>query len=177
MDFKGSKTEANLLEAFSAESMARNKYTFFAGVARREGYEQIAAIFEETAANEREHAKLWLKEVGVIGDTEENLKNAAAGEHYEWTDMYDRFAAEAESEGFAALARRFRMVGAIEKTHEERFRALLHNVEMNEVFEKVGEAVWVCRNCGHLVIGPKAPEICPVCAHPQGFFELKKENY
>ncbi len=177
MELRGTKTEKNLWEAFAGESQARSKYTYYASVARREGYEQIAAIFLETAENEKEHAKLWFRELGGIGDTAANLDAAAAGENYEWTDMYDRFAREAEEEGFTALAARFRMVGAIEKVHEERYRALLRNVEAQEVFRKSEVKVWECRNCGHIVIGTKAPEICPVCAHPQGFFEVRAENY
>ena len=177
MELKGTRTEKNLWEAFAGESQARNKYTYYASVARREGYEQIAAIFLETAENEREHAKLWFRELGGIGDTAANLEAAAEGENYEWTDMYDRFAREAEEEGFTALAARFRMVGAIEKMHEERYRALLRNVETREVFRKSEVKVWECRNCGHIVIGTKAPEVCPVCAHPQGFFEVRAENY
>ena len=177
MELRGTKTEKNLWEAFAGESQARSKYTYYASVARREGYEQIAAIFLKTAENEKEHAKLWFRELGGIGDTAANLDAAAAGENYEWTDMYDRFAREAEEEGFTALAARFRMVGAIEKVHEERYRALLHNVEAQEVFRKSEVKVWECRNCGHIVIGTKAPEICPVCAHPQGFFEVRAENY
>ena len=177
MELRGTKTEKNLREAFAGESQARNKYTYYASGARREGYEQIAAIFLETAENEKEHAKLWFRELGGIGDTAANLDAAAAGENYEWTDMYDRFAREAEEEGFTALAARFRMVGAIEKVHEERYRALLRNVEAQEVFRKSEVKVWECRNCGHIVIGTKAPEICPVCAHPQGFFEVRAENY
>ena len=177
MELKGSKTERNLAEAFAGESQARNKYTYFASVAKKEGYQQIAAIFEETANNEKEHAKLWFKALQGIGDTAANLKAAAEGENYEWTDMYDRFAKEAEEEGFTALAAQFRMVAAIEKTHEERYRKLLNNVEMQQVFEKAGETMWECRNCGHLVMGKKAPMVCPVCAHPQSFFEVRKENY
>lgn len=177
MELKGTKTEKNLWEAFAGESQARNKYTYFASVAKREGYEQIAAIFLKTAENEKEHAKLWFRELGGIGDTAANLEAAAEGENYEWTDMYDRFAREAEEEGFKALAARFRMVGAIEKAHEERYRALLHNVEAQEVFRKSEVKVWECRNCGHIVVGTKAPEICPVCAHPQSFFEIREENY
>ena len=177
MELRGTKTEKNLREAFAGESQARSKYTYYASVARREGYEQIAAIFLETAENEKEHAKLWFRELGGIGDTAANLDAAAAGENYEWTDMYDRFAREAEEEGFTALAARFRMVGSIEKVHEERYRALLRNVEAQEVFRKSEVKVWECRNCGHIVIGTKAPEICPVCAHPQGFFEVRAENY
>ena len=177
MELKGSKTERNLMEAFAGESQARNKYTYFASVAKKEGYEQIAAIFEQTANNEKEHAKLWFKALGELGTTAENLAAAAAGENYEWTDMYATFAKEAEEEGFKALAIKFRMVAAIEKTHEERYRALLNNVEMQKVFEKAEETMWECRNCGHLVIGKKAPQICPVCVHPQSFFEVRKENY
>ena len=176
-ELKGTKTEANLAAAFAGESQARNKYTYFASVARKEGYEQIAAIFEATANNEKEHAKLWFKELQGIGTTAENLLAAAEGENYEWTDMYATFAKEAEEEGFTALAWRFRAVAAIEKTHEERYRALLSNVEMQKVFEKAEEAIWECRNCGHLVMGKKAPEVCPVCAHPKAFFEVRKENY
>ncbi len=177
MELKGTKTEQNLAEAFAGESQARNKYTYFASVAKKEGYQQIAAIFEETANNEKEHAKLWFKALQGIGDTAANLKAAAEGENYEWTDMYDRFAKEAEEEGFKALAAQFRMVAAIEKTHEERYRKLLSNVEMQQVFEKAGETMWECRNCGHLVMGKKAPAVCPVCAHPQAYFEVRKENY
>ena len=176
-ELKGTKTEANLAAAFAGESQARNKYTYFASVARKEGYEQIAAIFEATANNEKEHAKLWFKELQGIGTTAENLLAAAEGENYEWTDMYETFAKEAEEEGFTALAWRFRAVAAIEKTHEERYRALLANVEMQKVFEKAEEAIWECRNCGHLVMGKKAPEVCPVCAHPKAYFEVRKENY
>ena len=176
-ELKGTKTEANLAAAFAGESQARNKYTYFASVARKEGYEQIAAIFEATANNEKEHAKLWFKELSGIGTTAENLLAAAEGENYEWTDMYETFAKEAEEEGFTALAWRFRAVAAIEKTHEERYRALLANVEMQKVFEKAEEAIWECRNCGHLVMGKKAPEVCPVCAHPKAYFEVRKENY
>jgi rubrerythrin len=174
---KGTKTEANLRAAFSGESEARNKYTYFASVAKKEGYEQIAALFQKTADNEKEHAKMWFKELGALADTAENLKAAAAGENYEWTDMYDTFAKEAEEEGFTALAAKFRMVAAIEKAHEERYLKLLDNVEMKKVFEKAEETMWECRNCGHLVIGKKAPEVCPVCAHPQSFFEVREENY
>ena len=177
MELKGTKTERNLAEAFAGESQARNKYTYFASVAKKEGYQQIAAIFEETANNEKEHAKLWLKHLKGIGDTAANLKAAAEGEYYEWTDMYENFAKDAEEEGFTALAAQFRMVAAIEKTHEERYRKLLANVEMQQVFEKAGEAIWECRNCGHLVMGKKAPLACPVCAHPQAYFEIRKENY
>lgn len=177
MDIKGTKTEKNLMAAFAGESQARNKYTYFASVAKKEGYEQIASIFEATAGNEKEHAKLWFKALGELGDTAENLSHAADGENYEWTDMYDRFAKEAEEEGFTALAAQFRMVGAIEKHHEERYRALLSNIEMKAVFAKSEETMWECRNCGHLVMGKKAPEICPVCKHPQSYFEVRKENY
>ena len=177
MELKGSKTEQNLRTAFAGESQARNKYTYFASVARKEGYEQIAAIFENTANNEKEHAKLWLKALEGIGTTAENLKAAAEGENYEWTDMYDRFAREAEEEGFTKLAYQFRAVAAIEKAHEERYLQLLHNVEVQQVFEKSEETMWECRNCGHLVIGKKAPLVCPVCAHKQAFFEVRKENY
>ena len=177
MELKGTKTERNLAEAFAGESQARNKYTYFASVAKKEGYQQIAAIFEETANNEKEHAKLWFKALQGIGDTAANLKAAAEGENYEWTEMYDQFAKDAEEEGFTALAAQFRMVAAIEKTHEERYRKLLSNVEMQQVFEKAGEAIWECRNCGHLVMGKKAPLVCPVCAHPQSYFEIRKENY
>lgn len=177
MDLKGSKTEANLLAAFAGESQARNKYTYFASVAKKEGYQQIAAIFEQTANNEKEHAKLWFKALGELGDTAKNLAAAAEGENYEWTDMYKTFAEEAEAEGFHEIAQRFRMVAEIEKAHEERYRALLNNVEMQKVFEKSEETMWECRNCGHLVIGKKSPEICPVCSHPQSYFEVRKENY
>ena len=172
-----SKTAANLAFAFAGESQARNKYTYFASKAKKDGYEQIAAIFEQTANNEKEHAKLWFKALQGIGDTAANLKAAAEGENYEWTEMYDQFAKDAEEEGFTALAAQFRMVAAIEKTHEERYRKLLSNVEMQQVFEKAGEAIWECRNCGHLVMGKKAPLACPVCAHPQSYFEIRKENY
>ena len=177
MELKGSKTEKNLMTAFAGESQARNKYTYFASVARKEGYEQIAAIFEQTANNEKEHAKMWFKALGELGNTAENLLAAAEGENYEWTDMYDTFAKEAEEEGFTRLAYQFRAVAAIEKAHEERYRALLNNVEMQQVFEKAEETMWECRNCGHLVMGKKAPEVCPVCAHPKSYFEVRKENY
>ena len=177
MELKGTKTEKNLMEAFAGESMARNKYTYFASVAKKEGYEQLAAIFEETAGNEKEHAKLWFKELNGIGDTAENLLSAAEGENYEWTDMYDGFAKTADEEGFHELAQRFRLVAAIEKHHEERYRALLHNVEMAEVFAKSEVKVWECRNCGHIVVGEKAPEVCPTCNHPQSYFEIHAENY
>ncbi len=177
MKYAGTKTEKNLMAAFAGESQARNKYTYFASVAKKEGYEQIAALFLKTADNEKEHAKMWLKELGGIGDTAQNLKAAAEGENYEWTDMYDTFAKEAEEEGFTAIAARFRAVAAIEKAHEERYRALLNNVEMKQVFEKGEMTMWECRNCGHLVMGNKAPAVCPVCVHPQSFFEVRKENY
>ena len=175
----GTKTEKNLLEAFAGESMARNKYTYFASKARKDGYQQIAAIFEETAANEKEHAKLWFKylEGGSVKSTIENLKAAAEGENYEWTDMYDRMAKEAEEEGFTEIAERMRAVGAVEKHHEERYRKLLKNVEEALVFSRDGECVWLCRNCGHIVVGKQAPEECPVCNHAQSYFELKAENY
>ena len=175
--YTGTKTEANLQAAFAGESQARNKYTYFASVARKEGFEQIAAIFQATADNEKEHAKLWFKELEGIGDTAANLEAAAAGENFEWTDMYEAFAKTAEEEGFTALARRFRMVAAIEKRHEERYRALLHNIETAAVFEKSEVKVWECRNCGHIVVGTKAPEVCPVCAHPQSYFEISADNY
>ena len=176
-NLKGTKTEANLLAALAGESVARNKYTYFASAAKKEGYEQIAAIFQKTADNEKEHAKMWFKALGELGNTAENLKSAAEGENYEWTDMYATFAKEAEEEGFAELAAKFRMVAEIEKSHEERYRALLRNVELQKVFEKTEETMWECRNCGHLVMGKKAPEICPVCAHPQSYFEVRAENY
>ena len=175
--YAGTKTEKNLLEAFAGESQARNKYTYFASVAKKAGYEQIAALFLKTAENEKEHAKLWFKELGLLGDTEENLNAAAEGENYEWTDMYARMADEADEEGFPELARKFRGVAAIEKMHEERYRNLLHNVEAKEVFKKSEIKVWECRNCGHIVVGKKAPEVCPVCDHPQSFFEIHAENY
>ena len=177
MELKGSKTEKNLMEAFAGESQARNKYSYFASKAKKEGFEQIAAIFNQTAENEKEHAKMWFKMLGGIGNTAENLLAAAEGENYEWTDMYDQFARDAEEEGFTQLAYQFRAVAAIEKAHEERYRALLHNVEMQEVFAKGDMTMWECRNCGHLVMGKKAPGVCPVCAHPQSFFEVRKENY
>ena len=177
MELKGSKTEQNLRAAFSGESEARNKYTYFASVAKKEGYQQIAAIFEQTANNEKEHAKMWFKELQGIGTTADNLLSAAEGENYEWTDMYATFADEAEAEGFTEIAKRFRLVAEIEKSHEERYRALLNNVEMQAVFEKAEETMWECRNCGHLVMGKKAPEVCPVCKHPQAYFEVRKENY
>ena len=175
--YEGTKTEKNLWEAFAGESQARNKYTYFASVAKKAGFEQIAELFLKTAENEKEHAKLWFKELGQLGDTAENLLHAAEGENFEWTDMYDHMAKEAEEEGFTALAAKFRGVAAIEKSHEERYRALLNNVETKKVFEKCEVQVWECRNCGHIVVGTKAPEICPVCAHPQAYFEVRKENY
>ena len=177
MELKGSRTEQNLKTAFAGESQARNKYTYFASVAKKEGYEQIAAIFEQTANNEKEHAKMWFKALSGIGSTAENLKAAADGENYEWTDMYKEFAQVAREEGFTQLAFQFEKVGEIEKHHEERYRALLKNVEMQKVFEKGEMTMWECRNCGHLVMGPKAPQICPVCQHPQSYFEVRKENY
>ena len=175
--YAGTKTEKNLREAFAGESQARNKYTYFASVAKKAGYEQIAALFLKTAEYEKEHAKLWFKAFGELGDTEANLKAAAEGENYEWTDMYDRMAQEADEEGFHELAEQFRGVGAIEKHHEERYRKLLANVEEKKVFEKSGVTVWECRNCGHIVIGTKAPDVCPVCKHPQSYFEVHEENY
>ncbi len=175
--YAGTKTEKNLWEAFAGESQARNKYTYFASVAKKAGYEQIAALFLQTADNEKEHAKLWFKALGGIGDTAENLLHAAEGENAEWTDMYERMARDAEAEGFAELAAQFRGVAAIEKMHEERYRALLKNVEAMEVFKKSGVTVWECRNCGHVVVGLSAPEVCPVCKHPQSYFEVRKENY
>ncbi len=175
--YAGTKTEQNLREAFSGESQARNKYTYFASVAKKAGYEQIAELFLKTAENEKEHAKLWFKELGGLGDTAANLVSAAEGENFEWTDMYDRMAQEAEEEGFSELAAKFRGVAAIEKTHEERYRALLNNVETKTVFEKSGVQVWECRNCGHVVVGVAAPQVCPVCAHPQSYFEIKAQNY
>lgn len=175
--YVGTKTEKNLWEAFAGESQARNKYTYFASVAKKAGFEQIAALFLQTAENEKEHAKLWFKALGELGDTAENLLHAAEGENAEWTDMYDRMAREADEEGFHDLAEQFRGVAAIEKAHEERYRALLKNVETKAVFEKSGVTVWECRNCGHIVVGTTAPEICPVCKHPQAYFEVRKENY
>ncbi len=175
--YKGTKTEKNLMEAFAGESQARNKYTYFASVAKKAGYEQIAALFLKTAENEKEHAKLWFKALNGIGNTAENLKDAAEGENYEWTDMYARMAKDADEEGFHDLAEQFRGVAAIEKSHEERYRKLLENVEKKEVFEKSGVKVWECRNCGHICIGTSAPEVCPVCKHPQSFFEVRAENY
>ncbi len=177
MELKGSKTEQNLLTAFAGESQARNKYTYFASVAKKEGYEQIAAIFLETAENEKEHAKLWFKALGGIGTTAENLKAAAEGENYEWTEMYAEFAKTAEEEGFTALAKQFRAVAAIEKEHEQRYSKLLENVETAKLFAKAGVQVWICRNCGHIYIGETAPKACPVCAHPQSYFEIRATNY
>ena len=175
--YAGTQTEKNLEAAFAGESMARNKYTYFASKAKKEGFEQLAEIFLKTADNEKDHAKLWFKELNGIGDTAENLGAAADGENYEWTEMYEGFAKTAEEEGFKALAAKFRMVAAIEKRHEERYRALLKNVEQEEVFKKSSVKVWECRNCGHIVVGEKAPEICPVCAHPQAYFEVMADNY
>ena len=175
--YQGTQTEKNLMEAFTGESQARNKYTYFSSVAKKEGYEQMAALFLKTAENEKEHAKMWFKELNGIGSTEENLKAAADGENYEWTDMYENFAKTAEEEGFPELAFKFRMVGAIEKHHEERYRALLKNIEMKEVFEKSEVKIWECRNCGHIIVGTKAPEMCPVCSHPKSYFEINAENY
>ena len=177
MDLKGTKTEKNLMSAFAGESQARNKYTYFAGVAKKEGYEQIAEIFEYTANNEKEHAELWFKALGQLLDTSSNLENAAASENYEWTDMYETFAKEAEEEGFQSLARQFRAVAEIEKSHEERFRKLLSNLENKAVFEKLEITVWECRNCGHIAIAMKAPLVCPVCKHPQAYFQVRRENY
>ncbi len=175
--YAGTKTEQNLRAAFSGESEARNKYTYFASKAKKEGYEQIAALFLKTAENEKEHAKLWFKELEGIGTTPENLQAAADGENYEWTDMYEGFAKTADEEGFHELAEKFRGVAAIEKQHEERYRALLGNIEAQQVFQKSEVKVWECRNCGHIVVGTSAPEVCPVCAHPQAYFELREENY
>jgi rubrerythrin len=175
--YKGTQTEKNLLEAFAGESQARNKYTYFASRAKKDGFEQISALFLETADNEKEHAKMWFKELEGIGDTAANLKAAADGENYEWTDMYEGFAKTAEAEGFKELAAKFRAVAVIEKHHEERYRKLLENVETAKVFEKSEVKIWKCRNCGHIVVGTKAPEICPVCAHPQAYFEINAENY
>lgn len=179
MELKGSKTEANLMAAFAGESQAHTKYLYYASQAKKDGYEQMAAIFEETAKNEKEHAKLWFKELhgGKIPATLENLEDAANGENFEWTDMYADFAKVAKEEGFTKIAKLFEMVGAIEKQHEERYRKLISNIEEKVVFSKDGDAVWICRNCGHIVIGKDAPMVCPVCAHPQSFFELKSENY
>ena len=176
-ELKGTRTEANLLAAFAGESQARNKYTYFASVAKKAGYEQIAEIFQKTADNEKEHAKMWFKELGLLGDTAANLKSAAEGENYEWTDMYAGFADVAEEEGFTALAAKFRAVALIEKSHEERYLKLLNNVEMQKVFEKAEETMWECRNCGHIMVGTKAPEMCPVCAHPKAYFEINAANY
>lgn len=175
--YSGTQTEKNLLAAFAGESQARNKYTYFASVAKKQGFEQIAELFLKTADNEKEHAKMWFKELDGLGDTADNLRAAAEGENYEWTDMYENFAKTAEEEGFKELAARFRKVGEIEKHHEERYRALLHNVENQEVFEKSEVKVWECRNCGHIVVGTKAPAVCPVCQHPQSYFEVHSENY
>ena len=175
--YEGTQTEKNLQVAFAGESQARNKYTYFASAAKKEGYEQIAALFLKTADNEKEHAKMWFKELNGIGDTSENLEAAAEGENYEWTDMYEGFAKTAEEEGFTALANKFRAVAAIEKAHEERYRALLKNVETAQVFEKSEVKVWECRNCGHIIVGTSAPKVCPVCAHPQSYFEVHAENY
>ena len=179
MELKGSKTEKNLLEAFAGESMARNKYTFFASKAKKDGYVQISKIFEETAANEKEHAEIWYKYLhgGKVPGTTDNLKDAADGENLEWTDMYARMAADARAEGFDEIARKFEQVGAIEREHEERYRKLLKNIEEGLVFSREGDAIWQCSNCGHIVIGPQAPEVCPVCDHPQAYFQLKPENY
>ena len=179
MELKGSKTEKNLEAAFAGESQARNKYTYFASKAKKDGYEQIAAIFEETANNEKEHAKMWFKELhgGEVPSTVENLEAAADGENYEWTDMYEEFAKVAEEEGFKAIAAKFRAVAEIEKHHEERYRKLLKNIDDEVVFSRDKECIWICRNCGHIVVGKKAPQVCPVCAHPQSYFELKSENY
>lgn len=178
-DLKGTKTERNLMDAFAGESQARNKYSYYASKARRDGYEQIAALFEETANNEKEHAKLWFKYLhgGEVPDTMANLKDAAEGENYEWTDMYDRMAREAEEEGFTEIAKKFRAVGAIERHHEERYRKLLANIEDGIVFSRDEDAMWICRNCGHIVVGRKAPELCPVCKHSRSFFEIKADNY
>ena len=175
--YSGTQTEKNLMEAFAGESQARNKYTYFASVAKKQGFEQIAAIFLKTAENEKEHAKLWFKELSGIDDTAENLAAAAEGENFEWTDMYDGFAKTAEEEGFPELAARFRLVGEIERHHEERYRALLRNVETAEVFRKSEVKVWECRNCGHIVVGTEAPAVCPACNHPQSYFEVHAENY
>ncbi len=175
--YEGTKTERNLAAAFSGESQARNKYTYFASVAKKEGFEQISALFLATANNEKEHAKMWYKELHPLGNTADCLKDAASGENYEWTDMYATFAKEAEEEGFPELAAKFRAVAAIEKTHEERYLKLLNNIDMQTVFEKSEMTMWECRNCGHLVVGKQAPEICPVCVHPQSYFEVRAENY
>lgn len=175
--YEGTQTEKNLQAAFAGESQARNKYTYFSSVAKKEGYEQIASIFLKTADNEKEHAKMWFKELNGIGSTADNLAAASDGENYEWTDMYEDFAKTADEEGFHELAEKFRMVGAIEKAHEERYRQLLHNVEAAAVFEKSEVKVWECRNCGHIVVGTNAPKVCPVCNHPQSYFEVRSENY
>ena len=175
--YKGTRTDENLKTAFAGESQARNKYSYFASVAKKEGYEQISEIFTKTAENEKEHAKMWFKELGELGNTLQNLESAADGENYEWTDMYDEFAKVAEEEGFTELAKKFRGVADIEKTHEERYRKLLENVEMKKVFERSEVKVWECRNCGHICVGTKAPEVCPVCVHPQAYFQLNCENY
>ena len=179
MELKGSRTEQNLMKAFEGESQARNKYTYYASKAKKDGYEQIAAIFEETAANEKEHAKMWFKELhgGAIPDTMENLIDAANGENYEWTDMYSEFARVAKEEGFDRIAYLFEGVAAIEKEHEERYRKLIENIEGGLVFSRDGDKIWKCRNCGHIVIGKEAPKMCPICAHPQAYFEIKAENY
>jgi len=179
MELRGSKTYDNLMAAFAGESQARNKYTYFASKAKKDGYEQIAAIFEETANQEKEHAKLWFKELhgGSVPETIDNLKDAADGENYEWTDMYEEFAKVAEEEGFTSIAKKFRGVAEVEKMHEERYRKLINNIEEGLVFSRDGDTIWQCRNCGHIVIGKEAPKVCPVCAHPQSYFEIKKENY
>ena len=177
MEIKGTKTERNLMTAFAGETQARSKYSYFASKARKDGYNQIAEIFEETAENDKEHAKMWFKLLGGINSTEENLKNAAAGEHYEWTDMYDTFAKEAREEGLEDIARLFEGVAAIEKEHEERYRKLVENLEEGLVFSRDGDVIWQCMNCGHICIGKKAPEVCPVCSHPQSYFRIKPENY
>ena len=179
MELKGSKTESNLMAAFAGESQARNKYSYYASKAKKDGYEQIAALFEETANNEKEHAKMWFKELhgGSVPSTEENLADAIDGENYEWTDMYQEFAKTAREEGFDRIAKLFESVGEIERHHEERFKKLLKNIEDKVVFSRDGDSIWICRNCGHVVVGSEAPAVCPVCAHPQSFFELKSENY
>ena len=177
MDIKGSRTEANLMSAFAGETQARSKYSYFAQAARNEGFEQIAAIFEETAENEKAHAFMWFKYLGGLTNTTGNLKNAASGEHFEWTDMYRKFAEEADEEGFTEIAAKFRQVAQIEEWHEKRFLQLLSNTELQKVFEKTGEVMWQCRNCGHIVIGKKAPEVCPVCSYPKSYFEIRAENY
>ena len=175
--YAGTKTEKNLWEAFAGESQARNKYTYFASVAKKAGFEQISELFPKTAANEKEHAELWFKELGELGDTAENLRHAAEGENYEWTDMYANMAKDAREEGFDVIAAQFEMVAAIEKAHEERYRKLLNNVETGTVFSKDGDCIWQCANCGHIMIGKQAPELCPVCAHPKAYFQIKAENY